>query len=62
MLGVARRRGILNARLPTAYIDGFLATTVLTRKLVLVTRNIPGIQNTGVSFINPFEAQNQQTS
>ena len=61
-LGIAHRWGILNAHLPTAYIDGFLAATALEHNLVLVTRNTPDIQNTGVSFINPFEAQDQQIS
>lgn len=55
-LGIAHRWGILNAHQPTAYIDGFLAATAIEHDLILATRNTPDIKNTGVSFINPFEA------
>lgn len=54
-LSIAHRWGMLNARQPTAYIDGFLAATAIENDLVLVTRNTSDIKTTGVNFINPFE-------
>lgn len=36
-------------------IDSLLAATALCHNMVLVTRNVRDVQDTGVQFLNPFE-------
>jgi predicted nucleic acid-binding protein len=44
----------MNRTLPL--VDSILAATAVAHELTLVTRNTKGIQDTGVSYLNPFEA------
>jgi predicted nucleic acid-binding protein len=37
-------------------VDSILAATAVAHELTLVTRNTKDIQDTGVSYLNPFEA------
>jgi len=54
-LEIATRWGKLaiDRTLPT--IDSLLAATAIEHKLVLVTRNVKDISDTGVDYYNPFE-------
>ena len=40
---------------PMPAIDGLIAATGLTHDLTVVTRNIAGMQQSGVSLLNPWE-------
>lgn len=44
----------LNVPNPLPFVDGLLAATALTRRLVLVTRNTRDMTATGVRILNPF--------
>jgi predicted nucleic acid-binding protein len=39
---------------PLPYIDGLLAATAIVRGLILVTRNIADVSNTGANLFDPF--------
>ena len=54
--------GELMAKNPHNPIDKQLAATAMVHDLILVTRNVKDIQDTGVKFINPFEPSNDVTS
>ena len=52
---IAEEWGRLNVPDPLPIIDGLLAATANVLGLVLVTRNIADLRNSGVRLINPFE-------
>ncbi len=54
---VADEWGRMNAPHPVAAIDGLLAATARVHGLTLATRNVPDVEKTGASLINPFEPQ-----
>lgn len=35
-------------------VDGLMAATAIVHDLTLVTRNVSGVERTGVEFLNPF--------
>lgn len=47
----------MNVPNPIPVIDGLLAATAKVRKLTLVTRNVKDVAQTGVAFINLFDAE-----
>lgn len=49
--------GKLNAIRPLPVIDSLLAATAIQHDLMLVTRNVSDVENTGVQLLNPFETQ-----
>lgn len=49
--------GNLMAKNPHNPVDKQLCATAIVHNLILVTRNIKHIEDTGVKFINPFEFQ-----
>lgn len=55
-LEVADLWGRLNVPDPLPAVDGFLAATALVHDLTLVTRDVRGIQGTGVTTLNPFKS------
>jgi predicted nucleic acid-binding protein len=55
-LTVAEQWGRFNVPDPLPVIDGLLAATAKVHGLTLVTRNVKDIARTGVSILNPFEA------
>ena len=50
---VADRWGRLNVPDQVPTVDGLLAATALVHDLVLVTRNVPDVANTGVRVLDP---------
>jgi toxin FitB len=46
--------GRLSAIRPISTVDGLLAATALVHGLILVTRNVTDVVNTGVKVLNPF--------
>lgn len=50
---VADRWGMLNVPDPVPTVDGLLAATALVHDLVLVTRNVRDVANTGVRLLDP---------
>lgn len=52
---IAEIWGQLNGLRPMSCIDSLLAATCLVHRLVLVTRNVEDIADTGVDYLNPFE-------
>jgi len=54
---IADEWGRLNVPDPLPVIDGLLATTAKVHGLTLVTRNVNDVKRTGVTCIDPFEAQ-----
>jgi hypothetical protein len=50
---VADRWGTLNVPDPIPTVDGLLAATALVHDLVLVTRNVRDVANTGVRLLDP---------
>lgn len=50
---VADRWGKLNVPDPVPTVDGLLAATALVHELILVTRNVRGVANTGVRVLDP---------
>ena len=52
--GIADRWGRLNVPDPLPVIDSLLAATALEHGLILVTRNVKDVKQTGVSLLNPF--------
>jgi predicted nucleic acid-binding protein len=51
---VADRWGGFNVPDPIPTVDGLLAATALVHDLVLVTRNVRDVQDTGVQVLDPF--------
>jgi predicted nucleic acid-binding protein len=56
-LDIANEWGRLNVPDPLPVIDGLIASTAKVRGLTLVTRNVADLVRTGVSHINPWQAQ-----
>ncbi len=54
---IAEEWGRLAARRTLPVVDGLLAATARVHGLTLVTRNVKHVAPTGVSCLNPFEAQ-----
>lgn len=52
----AKQWGSLMAINPQNPVDKQLAATAIVHDLILVTRNVKHIADTGVKFINPFES------
>lgn len=50
---VADRWGTLNVPNPVPTVDGLLAATALVHELILVTRNVRDVANTGVRVLDP---------
>jgi len=42
-------------------VDTLLAATAMAHDLILVTRNLKDIRDTGVRYLNPFEPVDFQT-
>jgi predicted nucleic acid-binding protein len=53
---VADQWGRLTAKRPGSVIDTLMAATALVHGLALVTRNVKGVEWTGVPCLDPFEA------
>ena len=53
---IADEWGRLNSIRSMPVIDGLLAATALSHGLTLATRNIRDFGDTGISWVNPFEA------
>lgn len=53
---IADQWGHLAAVRPIPTVDGLLAATALTHDLVLVTRNVGDVADTGAEVLNPFSA------
>lgn len=51
---VAQVWGRLNARRSFPVVDGLLAATALVHDLVLVTRNVADMSDSGAHVLNPF--------
>ena len=47
----------MNAPRPLSAIDGLLAATAKMNNLILATRNIADVKNTGARIVNPFDPQ-----
>ena len=58
---VADRWGLLNAPDPLPTVDGLLAATALVHDLTLVTRNVRGLERTGVTLHDPFDDEPRKT-
>jgi toxin FitB len=54
---VARLWGWMMGRFNVPVIDGLLAATAQVHGLVLVTRNVRDIEQTGVSYLDPFASR-----
>lgn len=54
---VADAWGRMNAPRPLSAIDGLLAATAKMNNLILATRNIADVKNTGARIVNPFDPQ-----
>ncbi|WP_018391526.1 type II toxin-antitoxin system VapC family toxin [Ancylobacter sp. FA202] len=48
--------GRIAAIRPRGDIDGLIAATAIVHDLILVTRNVKDVEDTGASFINPWDA------
>lgn len=55
-MAAARIWGDLSAIRPLPVIDGLIAATALAGGLTLVTRNVRDFADTGVSVLNPWQA------
>ena len=53
---IARRWGVLSARLGHDGVDLLIAATALTHGLAVATRNVKHFKSTGVQIVNPFDA------
>jgi predicted nucleic acid-binding protein len=51
---IADEWGRLNAQ-PIPVIDGLMAATAKTHRLVLVTRNVADVARAGITVVNPFD-------
>lgn len=54
---VAKRSAALHLPDPRPVIDSLLAATALVHGMTVVTRNVADFQSSGVSLLNPWEAQ-----
>jgi len=55
-LAVAQTWGRLAAARPLPVVDALLAATAISHGMVLVTRNVRDIADTGVSYLDPWAA------
>jgi predicted nucleic acid-binding protein len=55
-MATARMWGKMTSKRTLPLVDSLLAATSMVHGLILVTRNIKDIHDTGVSYLNPFEA------
>lgn len=53
---VAEEWGRLNRIRPLPTVDGLLAATAKVNGLTLVSRNVTDVADTGVSYLDPFQA------
>ena len=53
---IADQWGRMGIKRTLPLVDSILAATAVAHGLTLVTRNIKDIQDTGVSYLNPFDA------
>jgi hypothetical protein len=60
-LETARMWGKMTSKRTLPLVDSLLAATSMVHGLILVTRNTKDIQDTGVSYLNPFEPVDFQT-
>jgi toxin FitB len=56
-LRVAERWGVMNAEGVRPAVDGLLAATAIENDLTFVTRDIRGIEPTGVRVLNPWSTR-----
>jgi predicted nucleic acid-binding protein len=54
---IADRWGALNVPSPLPMVDGLLVATALVHDLTLVTRNVRGLDRTGVRLHDPFQPE-----
>lgn len=54
---VAERWGYINSVNRLSTMDGLLAATALEHDLVLVTRNVVDVKNSGAQLLNPFDSK-----
>lgn len=54
---VAQRCAALHVPDPRPAMDSLIASTALVHGMILVTRNVADFQPSGVSILNPWEAQ-----
>jgi toxin FitB len=45
---------------PVSVVDGLMAATAMVHGHILVTRNVRDVEQTGVSFINPFNQKENE--
>ena len=53
---IAEEWGRLNVPNPIPVVDGLMAATARVHNLTLATRNVKDVERTGVSLLNPFDA------
>ncbi len=54
---VAKRSAALHVPDPRSVMDSLIAATALVHGMTVVTRNVADFQSSGVSLLNPWEAQ-----
>ena len=54
---VAQRSAALHVPDPRPFRDSLIAATALVHGMTIVTRNVADFQSSGVSLLNPWEAQ-----
>ena len=54
---VAKRSAALHVPDPRPVMDSLIAATALVHGMTVVTRNVADFQSSGVSLLNPWEAQ-----
>jgi len=52
---IAEVWGTLSPTRPLAEPDGLIAATAMHHNLILVTRNVRGVQRSGVTILNPWD-------
>lgn len=53
---IAEQWGLLDAKRSMPVVDGLLAATALVHGMILVTRKVRDVRDTGVAMLNPWEA------
>ncbi|WP_294923290.1 hypothetical protein [Sulfuricurvum sp.] len=51
---IALKWGEITAPVSLPVVDSLIASTAMVHDLILVTRNIKDVKNTGVKLLNPF--------